>query len=111
MLRESAISFGYDLDLATVGDPAIPTAIPGGNALLDLVDVALGKSDKPLLDAQQAIINTLGPEALVDAAAVLGNFEMMNRVAEGTGIPIPQQSIDRESEIVAALGLLDLIKG
>ncbi len=30
----------------------------------------------------------LGVEALVDAAAVIGNFERMTRIADGTGIPL-----------------------
>jgi hypothetical protein len=110
MLRESAISFGYDLDLAIIADTSVETDIPGGDALLRFVDVVVGHSDISLSDAQQAIIAALGPESLLDAAAVIGNFEMMNRVAEGSGIPIPQQAIDRESEIVNKLGLLDLIK-
>jgi len=29
-----------------------------------------------------------GPEALVDAAAVIANFEMMNRVADAIGMPV-----------------------
>jgi hypothetical protein len=110
MLRESAISFGYDLDLAAIGDPALPLGVPGGTALLRFVDVVLGKSDNSLADAQRDIITALGPEALVDATAVFGNFEMMNRIAEGTGISIPRQTIDRETEIVTKLNLLDLIK-
>ncbi|GBE24933.1 hypothetical protein BMS3Bbin02_01215 [bacterium BMS3Bbin02] len=110
MLRESSISFGYELDLAVVSDTSLPIGIPGGNALLRFVDVVLGKSDSSLADTHQDIITLLGPEALVDAAAALGNFEMMNRIAEGSGIPIPRQTIDREHEIITKLGLLDLIK-
>ena len=82
----------------------------GGNALLRLVETVLGRSDAPLGDVQDSIISDLGPAALVDAAAVLGNFEMMNRVAEGSGIPIPQQAIEYESDMVEQLGLLGLIK-
>ncbi len=110
MLRESAIVFGYDLDLAAVAHTSIPVGIPGGSALLRFVDVVLGRSDDRLDDTQQAIIDELGSESLVDAAAVLGNFEMMNRVAEGSGISILRQAIERETDMVNALGLLDLIK-
>ncbi|GMQ94432.1 MAG: hypothetical protein BMS9Abin12_1922 [Acidimicrobiia bacterium] len=111
MLRESAIVFGYDLDLAAIAQPGIPIGIPGGGALLRFVDAVLERSEDRLDDMQRAIIDELGSESLVDAAAVFGNFEMMNRVAEGSGISIPQQAIERETEIVDALGLLDLIKG
>jgi len=67
-------------------------------------------SNVSLDDVHSTIIGQLGAEALVDAAAVFGNFQMMNRVAEGTGIPIPQQAIDRESELVSRLGLLEIMK-
>ncbi|GMQ98075.1 MAG: hypothetical protein BMS9Abin17_0580 [Acidimicrobiia bacterium] len=110
MLRESAIAYKYEIDLAAISDTSIPIGIPGGNLLLELVDVLHGVSDEALADIQSALIDRLGPEALVDAAAVFGNFQMMNRVAEGSGIPIPQQAIDRESDLVTKLGLLDLMK-
>ncbi len=109
MLRESAIAYGYDLDLAAVAHTGIPVGIPGGGALLRFVDVVLDRSDDRLDDTQRAIIDELGSESLVDAAAVFGNFEMMNRVAEGSGISIPHQAIERETEMVNALGLLGLI--
>ena len=57
-----------------------------------------------------AIIDRLGQESLVDAAGTYGNFEMMNRVAEGTGIPVPGAAIERESAMVHVLGLNDFYK-
>jgi len=110
MLRESAITLEYSLDLSVIADPVLRTGIPGGTALLRLVDVVLGLSSEPLHDVHRDIIDQLGPESLVDAAAAFGNFEMMNRVAEGTGIPIPNQAIETGAEIVDALGLLKLLK-
>ena len=32
----------------------------------------------------------MGPEALVDAAAVVGNFGRMTRIADSTGIPLDE---------------------
>jgi len=110
MLRESAGAFGYDLDLSVIRDPSLPVAIPGGTQLLALVDIVLDVSSDSLTSVHAAIIDVLGPASLVDAAAVFGNFQMMNRVAEGTGIPISQQAIEREGEMVAELGLLNLLK-
>ncbi len=37
---------------------------------------------------RKRLIAELGPEGFVDAAAVLGNFERMNRIADATGIPL-----------------------
>lgn len=110
MLRASAISFGYDLNIAGLVDPDVSIGVQGGNALLRFVETVLGRSETSLGDVHESIVSDLGPEALVDAAAVLGNFEMMNRVAEGSGLPIPQQAIEYEADMVEQLGLLELIK-
>ena len=110
MLSSSAIAYGYHLTLGAIADPSVPIGIPGGSELLHFVDAAISGSKAEVTDAQAAVISALGPESLVDAAAVLGNFEMMNRVAEGTGIPIPPQAIDRMRNTVEELGLHSLTK-
>ncbi|GMQ93341.1 MAG: hypothetical protein BMS9Abin12_0818 [Acidimicrobiia bacterium] len=110
MLRASAIAFGYNLDIAAIRDPSIPVGVPNGNDLLRFVDAAMADSPDDLANRQTAIIETLGPESLVDAASVFGNFEMMNRVAEGTGIPISAQSIERMKDTIDELGLDNFLK-
>ncbi len=77
---------------------------------MQLVDSFLGGSDADRQAARRAIIEELGPAEFVDAAAVFGNFEMMNRIAEGTGIPVPPQMIDREAKLIRALGLDQMLK-
>jgi hypothetical protein len=104
MLRASSSAFEYDVDLDALRDPAIPTGVPGGNLLLRLVDAVLVGAE-PRHQVHEEIIAELGPEALVDAASVLGNFEMMNRVAEVSGIPTPQQGIDRNRDLIDRLDL------
>ncbi len=45
--------------------------------------------DAPDLDAaRRALLQAMGPEALVDAVAVASNFERMVRIADATGIPL-----------------------
>ncbi|RLE13395.1 MAG: hypothetical protein DRJ28_07425 [Actinobacteria bacterium] len=110
MLRVSALAFGYDLNIAGIGDPSIAIGVPGGNHLLALVDATMAGSPDGITDSQRAIIDELGPESLVDAASVFGNFEMMNRVAEGTGISIPAQAIDRMKDTIDKLGIDSLQK-
>ncbi len=110
MLSSSAIAYGYDLDVAAISDPSVPIGIPGGQELLFFVDAVMTRTPNDLEGAQSAIINVLGPESLVDAAAVLGNFEMMNRVAEGSGIPVSVQAIERLSDTIEKLGLNSFLK-
>lgn len=104
MLRVSSAAFEYDLDVDALRDPAIPTGVPGGGLLLRLVDAVLLHAE-PLKQVHDEIVTELGPEALVDAASVFGNFEMMNRVAEVSGIPIPQQSINRNRDLIDRLDI------
>ncbi|MEN8238224.1 MAG: hypothetical protein ABFR53_03370 [Actinomycetota bacterium] len=105
MLRESALAYGYDVDLTAIADPNIPMGVPGGNTLVRFVDAVTGVSNGSVTDAHRDVIDELGPEALVDAAAVFGNFAMMNRIAEGTGIPLAKQMEAREQDLISALGL------
>jgi len=41
-----------------------------------------------LAAARQRLLDAMGAEALVDTAAVVGNFERMTRIADSTGIPL-----------------------
>lgn len=109
MLRASSLAFEYPLNISAVADPSVPTGVPGGDLLLRLVDAVMIGTE-PLAEVHAAIIDELGPEALVDAASVFGNFEMMNRVAEASGIPIPAQSIDRERDLIEQLNIGRYIK-
>lgn len=63
------------------------SGLPGGRALTNLVDAALGDPGS-LPEAQAAVRDTLGPGALVDAAAVMSTFQKMTRFADATGIPL-----------------------
>ncbi len=110
MLRESALAYGYDIDLSAIANPDVPLGVPGGNTLLHFVDAVTGTSPIPLTDVREQIIGELGPHALVDAAAVFGNFAMMNRIAEGTGIPLAKQMESREQGVISLLGLDKLKK-
>jgi hypothetical protein len=105
MLRESALAHGYDIDLRAIADPSIPLGVPGGNTLLGFVDAVTGTSSTTIEQAQRDVIEALGPQALVDAASVYGNFAMMNRIAEGTGIPLAKQMEAREADLITALGI------
>jgi len=109
MLRASAIAFDYPIDIRAVADPSVDLGVPGGSALMGFVDAVMGVSGDPD-DARRAVVDELGPAALVDAASVFGNFEMMNRVAEATGIPVAAAVHERESKTIESLGLDRFLK-
>jgi len=75
-----------------VGD----TGVADGRVIVDFVD-ALLRSPTELDDGRSALVEELGREGLVDVAAVVAQFQVMNRVADATGIPL-----DGSLEVVAA---------
>lgn len=109
-LRWSGELHGYDIRIEGIADPAVDVGVPGGLALVGLVDSMVDGDVFASRQARATVSEQLGAESLVDAAAVFGNFEMMNRVAEGTGIPLPPQAVERQAEMMQALGLYDILK-
>ena len=55
--------------------------------------------------ARTVLLRTLGPEGLVDAAAVIGLFNAIDRVADATGIPLEAEKTKASADFRAALGL------
>lgn len=41
-----------------------------------------------LTAARDALVRAAGPDAMIDAACVVGNFLRMTRIADGTAIPV-----------------------
>lgn len=102
MLRASMEAQGWELHLAGVADPGVDCGVPGGSTLLAFVDVTVGRAG-PVESIRRAVADAFGERGLIRAAAVMGNFEMMNRIADGTGMPVPRSRID--PEVIATFGL------
>ena len=59
--------------------------VPHGPQLVAFVDAVVGGDPAEANEARAALAADAGPGAVADAAAVLANFEMMTRLADGTG--------------------------
>jgi hypothetical protein len=81
---------GQAVDLRAVADGAAAGAsgVRHGAILVAFAEAALGADPAALDKARGEVLSALGPEALVDAAAVIGNFQRMVRIADSTGIPL-----------------------
>ena len=55
--------------------------------------------------SRAAVAETLGPEAMVDAAGVASNFERMVRIADSTGIELGDLLEQASADVRDALGL------
>ena len=99
LLRANSELNGEDTNLLAVTEGSqVESGVPQGTLLSRLVELTLS-GDDPDAQAQirQDICQQLSPAGLVDAAAVIGNFQRMVRIADGTGIPL-----DRPVSVVSA---------
>jgi len=103
MLRESSEAFGYDVDLRAVTDPAIDPGIPHGPLLVAFSDAVLGRRAADALRSE--LVEAIGDEGLLGAAGVIGNFSMMNRIADATGMPVGRGFLAATEDVRKLLGL------
>jgi alkylhydroperoxidase family enzyme len=87
MLRASAHATDQPIDLHAITDRAPDALLRDGTELLRFV-TALIRDHTKLDDERAALSATGGPSAVVRAAAVAGNFQMMNRLVDATGVPV-----------------------
>jgi DNA-binding phage protein len=90
MLRVSVEMRGGEVDLAAVtrpGEGAGPS-VEGSEELLAFADAVVGGEPDEITSARAALLDRLGAEHVVEAAAVVANFQRMNRIADATGIPL-----------------------
>ncbi len=78
-------------------------------ALLAFADAAVGAT-KQLAAARSAVLRELGEAAMLDAAAVIGGFDAITRVADGTGIPLEEAKAEATAEWRAELRIDDFWK-
>ncbi len=95
MLRASTEAFEITLIPEGITDPSIDTGVPGAACLLALVEAVLLSSEGARTRARLRVCDEMGQAALIDAAGAIANFEMMNRVAEGTGMPVSSRVLEQ----------------
>lgn len=104
MLRASSHSVGADVD-AIAAIQGLDAGVPHGRALVTFVDAVTGSDRDAAAEARSTLAAEAGPTAVVEAAAVLANFEMMTRIADGTGAVQNPAHVERLSVEREALGL------
>ena len=103
LLRASSKAIGAAADL----EGAIGTgdgALPNGALLLRFSEAATRASDD-LGAARSQLIAAIGAEAFVEAAATVGIFNALVRVADATGIPLDDSTRDASVQLRSQLGL------
>jgi len=75
-----------------------------GELLVRFVNASF-ESEGVLGPVRDECIQTLGWAATVDAAAVIANFHMMTRIADGTGTPLDEGSKEMSTDLREAIGV------
>jgi hypothetical protein len=89
MLSWSSQEDGTPADVSAVATGEGDAGLPHGAAMLAFADAIAGWDDRSLAVARDRLEADAGEAFMVDAAAVAANFEMMTRVADGTGAKFP----------------------
>ncbi len=105
LLGLSGLDVDAEIDPGQLADGA---GVPNGKLLVDFVN-ATGTGGDELAAARDRLVEELGPDALADVAAVVANFTMMTRIADGTGTPLDKGSVDMSADIRRELGIDGLV--
>ena len=89
MLSWSSSESGAQADLSAIVEGDGDAGLPLGAELVAFADAIAGWDDAVLATAREALVAAAGTAFMIDAAAVAANFEMMTRVADGTGARFP----------------------
>jgi hypothetical protein len=107
LLRASGEVSGhaFDLHALTEGAAVTRSGVAHEETLLALAEAMVSDEREALVIARTRVLDELGPEALVDAAAVASNFERMVRIADAIGIPLDSFLDEMTVDIRAELNL------
>jgi hypothetical protein len=106
LLRASGLTHNraYDLNAVTGAAPS-DGGVPDGRLLVAFAEAVIGEDDEALARARAALSEAIGPAGLVDAAAVVGLFNAIDRIADATGIPLEAEKAEASVDFRAALGI------
>ena len=80
---------GAQVDLSAVNAPdGSDSGVACGARLLAFTDAVMGRDEEALARERSALRAVLSDEAFVDACAVVGAFNVVDRIADATGIPL-----------------------
>ena len=108
MLSWSSLATGQDLDLVAVAESRPGVGLEHGDALLRFANACGERDDTELAAARAALVAETDETFMVDAAAVAANFEMMTRLADGTGAAMPEERLERSAAAIEVMGIKDL---
>jgi len=107
MLRASVEINQAGVELDGLTDPNVKSivGVPHSAELLRFADTFLGDDEAAFIKARQMLIDTMGVEAMVDAAGIASNFQRMVRIADSIGIPSDAPMVAITEDLREQLGI------
>jgi hypothetical protein len=107
MLSWSSAKNGERADLSAVAAGVDGVGLDHGDVLVRFASAAAGDDEAELSASRAALVAEIDEAFMVDAAAVAANFEMMTRLADGTGAAMPSAAVESQMKISEAYGVAD----
>jgi hypothetical protein len=73
--------------------------------MIEFAEAVLGDDTNRLDAARRAILETMGPDAVVDSAGVAALFNAIDRIADSTGAPLESDKAEMTAELRSAIGI------
>ncbi len=102
----SSQSLGAEVDVSVVNGRAHDDGgVAHGTRLVAFVDAVMAGDEARLADARSTLRAALGERAFVDACAVVGGFNVVDRIADATGIPLDASLVALSEDLREQLDL------
>jgi hypothetical protein len=105
MLSWSSTESGSPADLAAIAAGEGDAGLPFGAELMAFAEAIARFDDGALTAARERLVEAAGEAFMLDAAAVAANFEMMTRIADGTGARNTEESAAAREALGVRLGI------
>jgi hypothetical protein len=105
MLSWSSTTLGSPADISAIVDDSRDAGLPHSAELIAFAQAIGGWDDAQLERARADLVAAAGEAFMVDAAAVVANFEMMTRDADGTGARFHPATAGPRIEAAEQLGI------
>ena len=97
---------GATVDLRAVnGTTGSDAGVEHGERLIAFVEAVMGDDDRHLRAERERLRALLSAEAFVDAAATIGAFNVVDRIADATGIPLDDPMREASAPVRQQLNL------
>ena len=93
-----------DLELVN-GETSEGGDVEHANELMEFATALASRDEAALASARDRLNEVAGPEVLVDAAGIAGNFQRMVRIADSIGIPVDEDRLEMMNPQVEQLDL------